>query len=302
MICNDEGPRLQSFPCVPKTQFNKIMSNSTTENNEPKQYHGNEADPASLTERNSEEIVDMNSLLSRRESRLIMNTDTLYQSASRSSKPLPAMGTDKPYPPILPSREPYEVLYDGPNDPDHPYNFPTRKKFLFCFFVIIPPLNVSLGSAMFSQGITDIMEIYHVGWTVASLGASLYIVGFASGPVIWGPISELFGRKIVMVLSSFAYECFTFAVATGKDLQTIMICQFFAGFLGSASFVVSPAILAYMFDHRYRDRGRSITVFSMVLFGSPMIGPIFGEFTVKNSSLGWRWTSYFVVLSVLLHW
>ncbi|RCK65449.1 hypothetical protein Cantr_01300 [Candida viswanathii] len=31
----------------------------------------------------------------------------------------------------------------------------------------------------------------------------------------------------------------------------------------------------------------------MVLFGGPMLGPIFGGFTVKNESLGWGWTSYF---------
>lgn len=271
------------------------MSTSSTENEEIKPFQGHGPnEEAILTQRrntNDDEVIDTNSILSRRESQLIMNTESVYQTASTSLKPLPPMGDGRPYPPMLPSRQPYEVCFNGPDDPDHPYNFPLWKKLLYGISVVIAPLSVSLGSAMFSQGTEQIMETYHVGWTVASLGTSLFIFGFASGPVFWGPLSELFGRKIIMILSGFLYECFSFAVATGKDIQTIIICRFFAGFLGSASYVVSPAILADMFNSK--SRGRAITVFSMVLFGGPMLGPIFGGFTVKNSSLGWRWTSYF---------
>lgn len=67
-------------------------------------------------------------------------------------------------------------------------------------------LSVSLGSAMFSQASPEIMAIYHIGVTPAALTTALFVFGFASGPVIYGPLSELFGRKIIMVISSF-YMC-----------------------------------------------------------------------------------------------
>ena len=77
---------------------------------------------------------------------------------------------------------------------------------------------------------------------------------------------------------------FSFAVATAKDIQTIMICRFFAGFIGAAPLVVAPAVMADMFNNRYR--GTAIAIFSMLLFGGPMLAPILGAFTVKNSALG----------------
>lgn len=70
------------------------------------------------------------------------------------------------------------------------------------------------------------MKIFHIGTSVAELGTALFIIGFAAGPVIYGPSSEVFGRKPVMVLSSFGYVCFEFATAAAKDLHTIMLCRF----------------------------------------------------------------------------
>ena len=45
-----------------------------------------------------------------------------------SKKPLPEFGGGKPYPPPLPAQEEYVVEFDGPDDPLHPQNWPTRKK------------------------------------------------------------------------------------------------------------------------------------------------------------------------------
>lgn len=45
-----------------------------------------------------------------------------------SRKPLPPFGAGKPYPPPLPAKEAYVVEFEGPDDPLHPQNWPTRKK------------------------------------------------------------------------------------------------------------------------------------------------------------------------------
>jgi DHA1 family multidrug resistance protein-like MFS transporter len=46
-----------------------------------------------------------------------------------SKKPLPAFGAGKPYPPPLPEREEYVVEFNGPDDPIHPQNWPTKTKY-----------------------------------------------------------------------------------------------------------------------------------------------------------------------------
>jgi MFS transporter, DHA1 family, multidrug resistance protein len=49
-------------------------------------------------------------------------------TSRQSKKALPGFGAGKPYPPPLPAQEEYVVEFDGPDDPMHAQNWPTRKK------------------------------------------------------------------------------------------------------------------------------------------------------------------------------
>ncbi|CCG25195.1 Tpo2 polyamine transport protein [Candida orthopsilosis Co 90-125] len=232
--------------------------------------------------------IELNAQLSRELSRKITNTGSfLLQDYGNTDL---SMGENIPFPPKLPDRTPYCVSFNGLDDPCHPHNLPFYKKMLYSASVAMAAFSFSMGSSMFSQGTKEVMAIYHVGDSVVALGTSLFVFGFAAGPVIHGPMSELFGRKPIMVISCFGYVCFSFAAATAKDLQTIMICRYFSGFTGSAPFVVAPAVMVDMF--KARVRGMAMSVFACVLFGGPMIAPILGGFIVKNPNLGWRWTLY----------
>ncbi|KAI5970800.1 hypothetical protein CANMA_000219 [Candida margitis] len=232
--------------------------------------------------------IELDAQLSRELSRRITNTGSFllqdYNNVELS------MGENIPFPPMLPDRNPYCVAFNGLDDPYHPHNLPLYKKMFYSASVAMAALSFSMGSAMFSQGSKEVMEIFHIGESVVALGTSLFVFGFAAGPVIHGPMSELFGRKPIMVISCLGYVSFSFGAATAKDLQTIFLCRFFAGFTGSAPFVVAPAVMVDMF--KARVRGMAMSVFASVLFGGPMIAPILGGFIVKNHSLGWRWASY----------
>jgi DHA1 family multidrug resistance protein-like MFS transporter len=80
----------------------------------------------------------------------------------------------------------------------------------------------------------------------------LTILGFAFGPILWAPLSELQGRRLPIVISSFGLMVFNFAVAASKDLQTVMLCRFFAGFFGSAPLSVVAAVFSDIFDNKTR--------------------------------------------------
>ena len=57
---------------------------------------------------------------------------------TRPSKlPLPEFGAGKPYPPPLPSQEEYVVEFSGPDDPLHPQNWSTKKKWVVFLFLAI---------------------------------------------------------------------------------------------------------------------------------------------------------------------
>ncbi|KAK3947241.1 major facilitator superfamily domain-containing protein [Pseudoneurospora amorphoporcata] len=215
----------------------------------------------------------------------------------RSEKPLPPFGAGKPYPPQLPDPDEYVVEFDGPDDPLHAMNWPFRKKFCTALILAYTTFVASLGSSIFSSATGPVAKIYHVSQTVSILGISLYVVGFATGPTLWAPLSELKGRKLPLVIGMFGMSIFSISTATAKDLQTILITRFFAGFFGACPLAVVAAVFSDMFDNR--TRGIAITLFSMTVFTAPMLAPFIGGF-ITTSYLGWRWTEYIVSFMAFL--
>lgn len=87
----------------------------------------------------------------------------------------------------------------------------------------------------------------------------------------------------------FGFGVFNTAVATGKDLQTVMISRFFAGTFGSCPLAVVAAIFSDIFDDR--ARGPAVAIFASTIFLGPLVAPFIGGF-INTSYLGWRWTAY----------
>jgi len=91
-------------------------------------------------------------------------------------------------------------------------------------------------SSIFSTATRSVAAEYHVSTEVGILGISFYVLGFAFGPIIWAPLSELRGRRLPLVLAMFGFSIFQIGVAAGKDLQTILICRFWGGKRSSSHF------------------------------------------------------------------
>lgn len=207
----------------------------------------------------------------------------------RSSKPLPEFGAGKPYPPPLPSQEEYVVEFDGPDDPLHPQNWPIRKKVLTAAMLGYTTMTSAFTSSVFSAATQYVGREFKVSSEVGLLGVSFFVLGFAFGPTLWAPLSELRGRRLPIVIAMFGFSVFSIACATGKDLQTVLICRFFAGFFGACPLAVVAAVFSDMFNNA--TRGIAITIFSMAVFTGPLLAPFIGGFIVE-SYLGWRWTMY----------
>jgi len=99
-------------------------------------------------------------------------------------------------------------------------------------------------SSIFSAATVQVSHAFGVDTEVGLLGVSLYVLGFATGPILWAPLSELKGRRLPLISAMFGFSIFQIAVAVGKDLQTILICRFFGGVFGSCPLAVVAAIFS----------------------------------------------------------
>ncbi|RPB16476.1 MFS general substrate transporter [Morchella conica CCBAS932] len=202
---------------------------------------------------------------------------------------LPPFGGGKEYPPQLPHREQYVVEFEGSDDPMHGQNWPLKKKMITAAVLGYTTLVSAWGSSVFSSATEAVAIYFGISAEVAILGLSFYVLGFASGPLIWAPMSELKGRRLPLILGIFGFSIFQIAVAVAKDAQTVLICRFWGGFFASCPLAVVGAVFADIFTQE--TRGSAIAVFSMAVFSGPLIAPIAGGF-ITESYLGWRWTEY----------
>lgn len=83
-----------------------------------------------------------------------------------------------PYPGSGTEDDPYAVTWI-PDDPRNPMNFSEMKKWSFTMLVAIATLAVALVSSAYTGGVAEIERQFGIGNEVATLGVSLFVLGFA---------------------------------------------------------------------------------------------------------------------------
>ncbi|KAJ5646062.1 hypothetical protein N7490_002434 [Penicillium lividum] len=185
--------------------------------------------------------------------------------------------------------DPYAVIWI-PRDPRNPMNFRAVKKWAITILVSFITLAVALVSSAYSGGISQIIEDFGVAEEVAILGVSLFVLGFAIGPLIWAPLSEIFGRRHIFTITYAFLTAFNAGAAGSKNIQTLIILRFLAGCFGSSPFGNGGGTIADLFPAS--QRGIAISFFAAAPFLGPTIGPIIGGFLATGA--GWRWVEGFL--------
>ena len=274
-----------------KTQDSVLSSDSGDSDSSSSQNMSRIATAASMGRANTRAVRTKTHPLEdhRTETHRLQQTETVGTARSKPEKPLPNFGGGKPYPPDLPPYEDYVVEYDGPDDPLHPQNLTMRKKLIIAVILAYTSLCSTFTSSLFSASTQAFAVYWGISVEVATLGTSMYVLGYAFGPLCWGPLSELKGRKLPILIGMFGFTVFNFGTATAFNLQTFYICRFFTGLFGSCPLAVVAACFSDMFDNT--QRGPAIVVFSATVFLGPMLAPFIGGF-IQMSGAGWRWNLY----------
>ncbi|EPE06004.1 fluconazole resistance protein 1 [Ophiostoma piceae UAMH 11346] len=172
-----------------------------------------------------------------------------------------------------------------PVDPRDPQQFPKWRKWMITIINAIATLAIAFVSTAYSGGLSEIMSTFHISSEVAIIGISLFVVGFAIGPLLWAPSSEFFGRQILFVITYIILTLFIIGAACAQNMATLIIMRFFAGSFGSSPLTNAGGVIADMFTAS--DRGLATAVFAAAPFLGPSLGPIVAGFL--GDAAGWRW-------------
>ncbi|KAL9073417.1 MAG: hypothetical protein Q9157_004751 [Trypethelium eluteriae] len=171
-------------------------------------------------------------------------------------------------PPKPKDQDAYLVDWE-PNDPDNPKNWSTTYKAWITFQLGMLALSGSSASSIISPAEQQISAYTGVSAEATILTISLYILGFAFGPLCWAPISEVWGRKWSMIPAVFGLALFSIGTATSQNFASIIITRFFGGVFGSSPISNVSAALGDIYHPK--ARGTAVTFYAVAVVGGPTV-------------------------------
>lgn len=165
---------------------------------------------------------------------------------------------------------PFVVNYLS-NDSEDGMNFSAGRKWAIALSQAFTFFTLTFGSSVYAPGVPEVMLRFHVSIEVAILGVALYVLGFAIGPIIWAPMSEVYGRRLTFIFTFTIYMAFTIAAPFSPNIRTLLVLRFFASAFGSSAQINPGGAIADMFPPE--QRGPVMAVFA----ACPFLGPAFGK-------------------------
>jgi multidrug resistance protein len=151
-----------------------------------------------------------------------------------------------------------------------------------------------LASSIFAPGIPFVSaDFNNTSQILGSFAVSVYVLGFAVGPLILSPLSEIYGRCIILNISNVFFCAFTLGCALAPNLGGLIAMRFLSGFGGSACLTIGTGVIADMFEPA--QRGKAVALYSMGILFGPILGPICGGFIAQRA--GWRWDMWVVLIA-----
>ncbi|KAK6835092.1 hypothetical protein PG987_009786 [Apiospora arundinis] len=203
------------------------------------------------------------------------------QPLKRPSMVAPNTGASK--------RDPKLVEWDGPNDPENPRNWPSKKKWITMSIVSMFTLISPVSSTIVAPALSSVSaELHIISAFVSQLILSIFILAYAIGPLFLGPLSETYGRAIVLQLANLFYLAFNIGCGFAQTQGQLMAFRFLSGLGGSVPLVVGGGVLGDTFPPE--KRGTAMAIYSLAPLLGPSIGPLFGGFIAENTT--WQWVFY----------
>ncbi|KAL0566102.1 hypothetical protein V5O48_015916 [Marasmius crinis-equi] len=217
------------------------------------------------------------------------------------------------------------VDWDGPDDPNNPKNWTSKRKWSATLIVSCIAFVAPAASSIISPASQQVAEEFGITSDVLlSMITSVYVLGFgeqilhifnslpnrssrleALGPLLIGPLSEVFGRSRVLKVANLFFlsespsyhllavvlvdlptnPVWNLACGFSQTTAQLIIFRLLAGMGGSAPLSIGGAVVGDTFHPE--ERGRAIALYSLGPVLGPAVGPVAGGWIAEKTT--WRW-------------
>lgn len=113
-------------------------------------------------------------------------------------------------------------------------------------------------------------EFHETRKPVTSLVVSIFVLGFAFGPLLLSPLSELYGRQLLFNICNVVTLAFSIASATAPNIASFIVFRFIAGSFGAGPMNIGGGSIADQIAPA--RRGFVMSIFFTGIFLGPVLG------------------------------
>jgi MFS transporter, DHA1 family, multidrug resistance protein len=164
----------------------------------------------------------------------------------------------------------------------------TRLTFIVALLSMVGPFSIDA----YLPSFPDIEAAFGISRALLSQSLSVYLAAFAASTLLWGPLSDRFGRRRVIMGSLSLYVLASVGCALANDATSFMVLRTLQGFAASGGLIAGRAMIrdAHDADSAHRAMSQVTLVFAV----APAIAPVLGAWL--HDHYGWRSVFWFLCL------
>lgn len=175
-------------------------------------------------------------------------------------------------------------------------NISFKQAMHFAIFLVLYEFLTYIANDMIMPGMIKVVTTFHGQETDIADSLTAYLLGGASLQLILGPLSDRYGRRIVMISGALLFFVFTIGIACSNSMSQFMAGRFFQGMGLCFICVVGYATLQEIFAEM--DAVRIIAIMANIATIAPLLGPLLGAMVVYYAS--WRLIFVFIGIFALV--
>lgn len=158
---------------------------------------------------------------------------------------------------------------------------------LLAFISAFPPLSTDL----YLPALPQMQDVLHTSQSQVNLTLSMFFVFYAIGLLFWGPLSEKYGRKPILLIGMVIYIISSIMCGFSQQVEQLIASRILQAFGGSAATAVSTAMVKDLYSGRKREKIMAL-IMSMVII-APIVAPVIGALLLEYVP----WEAIFFVLA-----
>lgn len=146
---------------------------------------------------------------------------------------------------------------------------------------------------MYLPALPEMAEVFHCDISVIQLGLTFCMAGLATGQLLFGPASDKYGRRPILILTLLIFVGASLICCLSTSISTFIAARFLQGIGGAGGIVLSRSIAADIYSGR--ELAKLIAILSAINNIAPVAAPVAGG----GIAHAWGWQGIFIILLAL---